>query len=319
MKLRFFLPLVLLPCAGCRKEAPVAKAVPLAEDGALRLSLVSFNVRYENPAEKDWRAWPNRIDRVVRAIRTLDPDVFGVQEAFHGQAADLRASLPDYDFHGVGREDGDRGGEYAAVFFRRDRFDPDERGHFWLSGQPEVPGSKSWGNSYPRMVSWLRLVDRASGRGFYVYNTHYDHRNQRSRELGSALIGERIDARPRSDEPVVLLGDFNATEGNPAVDHFTGKAVRLDGREVPARKEPLLDTFQLTHPGVRNRRTLHFWQGHSAGWAKVDHIFVSRGARVEASGIHRAATREEQPSDHFPVWARVSWNGVPKSGSEVAP
>src|SRR5690606_37304738 len=127
MKLRFLLPLVLLPCAGCRKEAPVAKAVPLAEDGALRLSLVSFNIRYENPAEKDWRAWPNRIDRVVRAIRTLDPDVFGVQEAFHGQAADLRASLPDYDFHGVGREDGDRGGEYAAVFFRRDRFEPDER------------------------------------------------------------------------------------------------------------------------------------------------------------------------------------------------
>lgn len=313
------LPLVLSLFAGCGKEVPAAKAVPVAEDGSLELTLVSFNIRYENPDEKDWRAWPNRIDRVIGTIRELDPDVFGVQEAFHGQAADLRASLPDYAFHGVGREDGRRGGEYAAVFFLRDRFEPSEAGHFWLSDHPEQPGSRTWGNSYPRMVTWLRLIDRASGRGFYVFNTHYDHQNQRSREFGSELLGSRIDSRSRPDEPVVLLGDFNATEGNPAVDYFTGKTVSLGGRSVPARREPLLDTFQINHPGVRNRRTLHFWQGHGDGWAKVDHIFVSRGAHVDASGIRRAENRESQPSDHFPVWARVRWGGVPQLPSGGAP
>src|SRR5690606_27005309 len=139
---------------------------------------------------------------------------------------------------------GKRSGEYAAVFFRRDRFEPSEAGHFWLSDHPELPGSTTWGNSYPRMVSWLRLIDRASGRGFYVYNTHYDHRNQHSRELSSELLGSRIDLRSRPDEPVVLLGDFNATEGNPAVDYFTGKSVTLGGRAVTARKDPMLDTFE---------------------------------------------------------------------------
>ena len=30
-------------------------------------------------------------------------------------------------------------------------------------------------------------------------------------------------------------------------------------------------------------------------------------AKVEATGIERVAKVEERPSDHFPVWAKVSW------------
>ncbi|MCH1932960.1 hypothetical protein L9G16_22725, partial [Shewanella sp. A25] len=82
-----------------------------------------------------------------------------------------------------------------------------------------------------------------------------------------------------------LLGDFKATEGNPAVQYFTGKSVTLAGSRKPAWDTSLIDTYQTLHAGVKNRRTLHFWQGHRDGLAKVDHIFVSRGAKVEASGI----------------------------------
>ncbi|WP_193211623.1 endonuclease/exonuclease/phosphatase family protein [Luteolibacter marinus] len=292
--------------SSCRRTA-LPKAVPIAEDGALSLTLATFNVRYENPEEGDWRAWPNRIDRVVRSMRTIDPDLFGVQEARHGQAADLRASLPDYDFHGVGRDDGKREGEYAAIFFRRDRFEKLDGGTFWLSDHPEKAGSMTWGNSFPRVASWLRLADRASGQNFHVFNTHWDHRNQFSREMAAPLLAERIDARVAADEPVILLGDFNATEGNPAVDYFTGKSVTLAGKPRTPWKHALIDTYQALHPGVKNRRTLHFWEGHRSGWAKVDHILVSRGAHIEAADIRVEASRQLQPSDHFPVWAKVRW------------
>jgi len=305
--MRRLLPYLLLALlAGCRKPPP-PKAVPVATDQALELTLATFNIRYEDPAVKDWRGWPNRIDRVVRSIRTMDPDVFGIQESFHGQAADLRASLPDYDFHGVGREDGKRGGEYTALLFRRDRFEKTDGGTFWLSDTPELPGSTTWGNGFPRTATWLRLVDRASGRGFYVFNTHWDHRNQYSRERAATLIAERIDQRAHPAEPVVLLGDFNAVEANPAVDYFTGKEVMLAGKKAPRWAGALTDTYQALHPGQRNRRTLHFWEGHRTGWAKVDHILVSRGARIEAADIRIEENRESQPSDHFPVWAKVRW------------
>lgn len=292
--------------SSCRRDEP-RRAVPLAEDGALSLTLATLNVRYENPEERDWRAWPKRINRVVKSIRAIDPDVFGIQEARHGQAADLWASLPDYELFGVGRDDGRRGGEYAAILFRRDRFEKLDGGTFWLSDFPEQAGSMTWGNSYPRIVTWMRLADRASGRGFHVFNTHWDHRNQHSREKAVALLAGRIEARTAPDEPVILLGDFNATEGNPAVDYFTGSSVTLAGKKFPRWQHALIDTYQTLNPGVKNRRTLHFWQGHRDGWAKVDHILVSKGAEIEAADIRVEASRELQPSDHFPVWARVRW------------
>lgn len=303
-----FIALVLLISLipACRREAP-RKAVPVAEDGALVLTLATLNVRYENPEEQDWRAWPNRLNRVVKSLRSMDPDIFGIQEAQHGQAADLWASLTDYDFHGVGRDDGKRSGEYSAIMFRRDRFEKLDGGTFWLSDFPEQPGSMTWGNTYPRVVAWVHLTDRSCGRSFYVYNTHWDHRSQRSREKAAALLAERITSRTGADHPVILLGDFNATGGNPAVDYFTGKPVTLAGQSFPAWGTPLTDTYQTLHPGVKNRRTLHFWRGHRDGWAKVDHILVSKGAEIEASDIRVEASRELQPSDHFPVWAKVRW------------
>ncbi len=304
--MKWFLCCTLLAAIStCQREVP--KAVAVAEDGALSLTLASFNIRYENPDERGWRAWSNRISRLVKSIRAMDADVIGIQECLHGQAADLRASLPDYDFHGVGREDGARGGEYAAIFFRGDRFEKTHGGTFWLSDLPDLAGSKSWGNGFPRTVAWVRLVDRASGRGFCVFNTHWDHRNQHSRERAAPLIARRIEGRPHPEEPVILLGDFNATEGNPAVDYFTGKAVTLAGEKHVQWPHALIDTYHLLHPRERNRRTLHLWRGSREGWAKVDHILVSRGATVEAADIRVEGTREEEPSDHYPVWARVRW------------
>ena len=292
--------------SGCRKADP-PKAVPVAAGGGLELTLATFNIRYENPEENDWRAWPNRIGRVVRSIRGINPDVFGIQESLHGQSADLRASLTDYDFHGIGRDDGKREGEYSAILFRRDRFEKSAGGTFWLSDFPEQPGSKTWGNGYPRVATWLRLVDRASGKGFYVYNTHWDHQNQHSREKAAPLLSSRIDNREHPGDPVVLLGDFNATEGNPAVDYFTGKSVTLAGNRPTSWPNALADTYQALHAGVKNRRTLHFWEGHRTGWVKVDHILVSRGASIEAADIRVEKSRKDQPSDHFPVWATVRW------------
>jgi endonuclease/exonuclease/phosphatase family metal-dependent hydrolase len=163
-----WLALVLLVAgsAACNRARALGppKAVPVATDGKLELRLMSFNVRYENGEDAGSRAWRQRVIGAVRMIREEKPDVIGVQEALHGQAADLWASLPDYEFTGAARDDGRRTGEYAGIFFRRDRFEADltDNGTFWLSDTPEKPGSKTWGNDIPRTATWLRLVDRSS-------------------------------------------------------------------------------------------------------------------------------------------------------------
>jgi len=304
--------LVLL--GACRKEE-VPRAVPVRLDGALELQLCSFNIRYEGDQDRGWKAWPNRLDRVLSAVRKIDPDVMGVQEALHGQVADLWASLPDYRFYGVGRDDGKRAGEYAGIFWKRDRFESDESGTFWLSDHPDVAGTKTWGNSVVRCTSWVHLVDRSTGRGFYVYNTHFDHRHQGSRERAAVLIAERIDQRTKKDDPVVLLGDFNAVENNAAVAYFRGKGVTLSGKAVAGWSGRLIDPYDDRNRQTKNRRTLHFWSADRTGWAKVDHILVSQGAEALDAGIFAAETQRTQPSDHFPVWARVSWPASTASGN----
>lgn len=257
----------------------------------MELKLLTFNVRYENPEDPELRSWRSRIIGITRMIRSENPDVFGVQEALHGQAADLRASLPDFGFAGVAREDGKRRGEYAALFYRKSRFHAAEGGHFWLSATPEIPGSKTWGNSYPRMATWLRLIDRNTGRSFHVYNTHWDHRNQPSREKAAELIHHRIATRSHPGGPVVLLGDFNAVETNTGL------------RTLTAGTSGLEDTFQKLHAGEKNRTTLHLWRGTKNGSLKVDHILVSPETEILESAIRTSDV--PMISDHFPVTARV--------------
>ncbi len=287
-----------LGLAACRRECVLGppRAVPVAADGALDLKLVTFNLRYENSDDLGPRAWSRRIPHIVRMIREEAPDVLGIQEARHGQAADLWASLPDYEFFGSAREDGARGGEYTAILHRRDRFEPDLRdaGTFWLSDTPGIPGSATWGNEIPRTVTWLRLTDRATHRPFYVFNTHWDHRSQPSRLRSAELLAMRINRRASPGDPVLLLGDFNALPHNPAIKTLVSRA-------------GLIDPLQSLHPEQKEIPTLHFWRGLAVNRSiNVDHIFIAGGpAEILAAAIRH----HDQPilSDHFPVTARVSF------------
>ena len=288
------LALVLPACDRSRALGP-PKAVAVAADGKLALRLMSYNIRYENPGDVGSRAWRQRIPAVVRAIRAKSPDVVGVQEALHGQAADLWASLPDYEFFGSGRDDGGRAGEYSGIFYQRARFEEDasDGGTFWLSDTPEKPGSMTWGNGIPRVVTWLRLTDRCTGRSFYVFNTHWDHRHQGSRERAGELIASRIANRRHVDDPVVLLGDFNAVETNPGVRQLTGPPLGL------------VDTFLHLHPAEPMRGTINFWNAVRREQWKIDHILVSPGAEIRSAAILRDGM--DSVSDHFPVVAEIAF------------
>lgn len=272
-----------------------------ASAAEMKLTFVSYNIRYETTEDRYWRAWPARLHRLIETVRRMNPDVMGVQEALHSQVADMRLSLPDYDFYGFGRDDGKTRGEYSGIFYRRSRFTADlsDAGMFWLSATPEVPGSKTWGNEIPRITTWIHLRDQTTQRGFTVFNTHWDHRHQGSRVEAASLIARRIDARKSAREPVVLLGDFNATEGNPAVDHLAGRK--------PGWTHALLDTYHTLYPQVKERRTLHFWQNHTSGWAKVDHILVSPPCQVKAAAILYPPKGEMPASDHYPVSTTIVW------------
>ncbi|NNC90686.1 MAG: endonuclease/exonuclease/phosphatase family protein [Akkermansiaceae bacterium] len=266
--------------------------------------VATFNIRYASPSDKGARAWPERRKAVLEIIRDMDSDVVGLQEALWSQVQYLRPALPGYKWAGSGRDDGKKAGEFCAVGWKDDRFRLLQTGIFWLSDTPHTAGSKTWGNEVVRICTWVRLIDKKTGTSFYVFNTHWDHKHQGSRERAARMVAAQIDARQSKGDPVILMGDFNAKEDNPAVQYLTGNKVALDGGNGAEQwKRPLVDVFDRLHPGEDDRRTFHGWKGTPDGRHKIDHIFASKDVTPRRCSIVRDAKDGAWPSDHFPVRA----------------
>lgn len=302
----FVLAAAALLAAAC---APFAAPAPSTEP---QLRVMSFNVRYGTADEPDDRdEWPERRARVRAVVADHSPDIIGVQEVLRFQLDDLGRWFPGLAEVGVGRDDGREAGEYSAILYRRDRFELLEQGTFWLSDTPEVPGSKSWGNRIPRVVTWARLRDRDGLGTFYVYNTHWDHQSQPSRERSAELLRAHILAREHPD-PVIVTGDFNAGELNPAYRMLLGDvAPDATGGRAELR---LIDTFRAVHPGAEEVGTFNGF-GRGAGLDKIDGVLVTSGWTVHDADIVRTRYGGRFPSDHFPVTARLGRAALEDGGS----
>ena len=267
------------------------------------LAVMSFNIRYAaaNDGENNW---DKRKDLACDVVRRHGPDLVGLQEALRSQIDDLRAALPEYGEIGVAREDGKTKGEYSAILYRKDRFDVNDSGTFWLSDTPEVPGSITWGNACTRICTWARLLPKPSGKPFYMVNTHLDHISQLSREKGIALIMSRVSSRKHAD-PVVLTGDFNSGENNAVVRYLKDeRQLEAASNGLSKNPLPLVDTFRLLHQDASDVGTAHSFKGSYAG-NKIDYIFVAPGTEVLRAEILHDNQDNRYPSDHFPNTAAI--------------
>ena len=262
--------------------------------GGLTVDVMSFNIRY-GTANDGANSWPQREELVYEVVRRQDSDFVSLQEALRFQLDGIRESVSGYGEVGVGRDDGKESGEYSAILYKVNRWRPEMSGTLWLSDTPEVPGSKSWGNEITRIVTWARFVEKKTARAVWVFNTHFDHISQPSREKSAELLARRIaDREPR--DPVIVTGDFNAGENNPAIRHLKNAA-----GDSPVT---LADTFRMLHPDMQAAGTFGEFTGVRSG-PKIDYIFVEPGASVKAAGIIYTSRNGRYPSDHFPVYASI--------------
>lgn len=252
------------------------------------LRVMSFNVRLM-PADDGENRWEARRDLLVQTIRRADADVFGTQELFKEQGDYIVAGLPQYAWFGRGRR-GDDGDEHMGVFYRKDRLRVIESGDFWLSDTPEVAGSISWGNLYPRMVAWALFEHKADGRRFYFFNTHFPYREQdgEARTRGAKLIAQRLAQLPQG-VPVVVTGDFNDVPDSGAYRALA--ATLQDAWTAAARRSGPEATF-------------HDFTGKADH--RIDWIW-SKGLQARRVRTITDQRNGRYPSDHFPVLADYRW------------
>ena len=259
------------------------------------LRVMSFNIRNGRANDGD-NSWEYRSDFAADVIRDAKLDVIGLQEAFRFQLDDLRKQLPEFEEVGEGRDGGQRG-EYSAILYRNSRFTALDSGTFWLSDTPEVK-SRSWGNRYLRICTWVRLKDKRKKNSFYIFNTHFDHQSQNARLRSSQLIAERINNRKHKN-PFVVTGDFNADENNPVILYL-----KRNSKNLPESPIVLVDTFRQLHPNEKSVGTGGGFEGRADG-NKIDYVFVQPETKVVTASIIRANRDGRYPSDHSPVMAEI--------------
>lgn len=264
---------------------------------------MTFNIRY-GTADDGAEAWPARRALVAATIRDHAPHILGLQEALRFQLDQVEADTPGYEEVGVGRDDGRTAGEYSAILVDTSRYRVIDRGTRWLSDTPDAPGSATWGNTIPRIVTFALLEDRAADALVWVYNMHLDHQSQASRERSVAyvlaLITEQEHRRVTRDAMraevsgarpaprTILMGDFNANESNAAY-------------RVAAAA--MTDAYRAMHPDEADVETFNGWK--PSGWTSgmIDHVLLGPGWRVIDAGIDRRRFDGLWASDHFAVWA----------------
>lgn len=258
------------------------------------IKVMTFNIRYDNPRDS-LNAWPNRAEMAAGFIKSESPDLLGMQEVLAHQYDFLDSTLSEYGSIGVGRNDGARSGEMNPVFYKKDRFDLVRTLTFWLSETPYIPGSMAWKAGLPRIVTWVELAEKVTGKHIFYFNTHFAHDSDSARVKSSELLLQKADSIA-AGFPFVITGDFNMLPTSKGYSILTGPyesvPLLIDSHTI-SEKRPLGPTY--TFNGFSEK----------IGNGRIDYIFVKAGSAVLE---HKTYIKKEDGvyiSDHWPVMAVV--------------
>ena len=253
---------------------------------------MSFNIRY-GLADDGENHWDKRKSLAISRIQAFQPDLLGIQECRDdSQAEYVKTRLADCHFYGVRREgDRDTALEMAPALFKKTVFQIIQQGCFWLSETPQAAGSKSWGSTFARTATWIKLLHQPTGKTLTFVNTHFDY--QPTAIDGAAQLLQKWLEQTHKDMPVILTGDFNADKSSAAYRHLTGLGM-------------LLDAYRQVHPNGDDEATFHGF-GKSEETTSIDWVLISRHFKATEAKVDRTQAGEIYPSDHYPVAVTVNW------------
>ncbi len=264
--------------------------LPLMESFAQKsVNIITYNIRYNNPGDNE-NSWPNRRLDVIRLLKVHKADIIAVQEALYDQVLDLKDGIKGFDYVGVGRDDGNVGGEFAAIYYNSARFTVMENGTFWLSKSPKIP-SKSWDAALNRICTWARFRDNESFKSFYIFNTHFDHQGVVARKRSAELILKKISEIADRKDPLLLTGDFNLTP---------------DEKPILLIKQRLRDSKYASIDLPKGPSgTFNGFDIKSSLENRIDYLFVNRRFEVANYAVLTDSNKGRYPSDHLPVLIEV--------------
>lgn len=230
----------------------------------LNLKTATFNIRMATSAD-GINEWKYRIPLVKKTLNFENLDIIGFQEVLYTQLVDIQKMLPDYDYYGVGREDFQQKGEYAAIFYKKNKFKMIEGNTFVLAADTLAVGALGWDAVCTRIVTWVLLEDIKTQQRFYFFNTHFDHIGKIAQRNSAELLVQKA-LQKSSLYPVIITGDFNSTPTSEPykiiTQHFT------DSKSIAGK----INADPFTYQG--------FKKVAQEQYCLIDFIFVTSGAKI---------------------------------------
>ena len=235
------------------------------------LSLVTFNIWHN---QGDWAA---RLPLIVQALRAQDADVIALEEVLQDPAVNLPNQAQTLA-EALG---------YRWVFSSADaESQPRRYGNALLTRLPIL--ATDWKKLDPLddYRTALRLRVNLGGRPVDVVATHLAWQDDAG-PVRARQIADLLNWLPDDGAPLVVMGDFNATQEDSGLSVLTGP-----------------DYFSALPRGAAVT-TLNPAKGHPN--RVIDHIFARAVdfAPVSARVFATEASGGEYASDHFGVSARI--------------
>ncbi len=252
-------------------------------------TIISYNIRYDNRWDKE-NLWSLRKDRLSQLLMDYDPSIFGIQEGLLNQVEWIDSTLKNYNYIGVGRDDGKLKGEFCAIYFDTTQYEVKENSTFWLSNTPDQV-SVGWDAALERICTYGLFKKKMSDKMIWVFNAHFDHVGKTARKKSSELILKKIKELNTKSLPVVLMGDFNS---NP------------DSDPIKVFKNNLQDALEISSTKLKGPRgTFNGFDNTHLLDNRIDYIFVKEMNVISYRHIDDRLSNNRHISDHLPVMISV--------------
>ncbi len=253
------------------------------------LCFITSNIRFDNP-DDGLNAWPHRKYLLAQTLLAHSPDIIATQEGRFHQLKEFEDLLEHYnivDHHRSWIKER----MYPTFFIKKNAFEIIKSEDFWLSETPEIAGSFSFGSTFPRLLTWMKIQLKNSNKNFLVINTHLDHVKPETRLEQVKVLTEKIKQLKDGVSYLVLMGDFN--------DSPESKIRKTIMNSLPELQDGW-EKFNLNEESSH-----HAFQGECLDGARIDWILTDHRLKIEKHLLDKTAFEGRYPSDHFPVICKL--------------
>ncbi len=281
--------------------ASVLGAAPSNAAGITTVKVASYNVdsAWREVSQPEVPTWDSRVVGVKNVINTVKPDVIGIQEArnitvglrTYTQASDIQR-MTGYAMY----QPADGATVPIPIMWRGGLFQMTASGYKVFEFKPYP--------DYGRAMTWVRLKSKATGKEFFVFNTHFEvgADEQAARISEATMLAAEIKRVNPGGLPAFVTGDFNAQASISAPQETQLNAIGYTDSYgiAAARMHPDYNTYNgYTVPAVGDQR--------------IDQVYVGAASNISVQHWENWTPYGNQivvgrpPSDHDLIYTTATF------------